>query len=143
MRVEQHAVMSAVIAGAVWAVSRSWEMALSSFLAGIFLDVDHVVEYVREFGWKPDLRQFFRASYEREYQRAVLVFHAWEWLPLIVLFVWWTGANPWAAGAAVGWFQHLACDQLANTNHAGAYFITWRWKHRFDHDTFFPPLPPR
>jgi hypothetical protein len=137
MRAGQHVVISAGVAGVLWVAFRSWEMALACLLAGIFMDVDHLIEYVREYGLRPDLRQFFRVSYEREYDKAVLLLHAWEWLPVLVFLVWRSHGNPWLTGLAIGWIQHLACDQAANTRHWGAYFIAWRWKHRFDHDTFF------
>lgn len=135
---EHHILLSAAVSGAVFAVSRSWPATAASFLAGFLPDVDHVFEYLREFGFNTDVRRFFRASYEREYVKVYLWFHAWEWLPVLALAAWWSGWNAWLAGALVGWVQHMLADQASNTPHAWSYFLIGRWRHGFDHQKAFP-----
>jgi len=138
MRLEHHVALSAVVSGGVYLVTRSWPMTASSLATGVFIDGDHLFDYIREYGWRWNPRQFFRASYERKYKRVILLLHAWEWLPLLLLLAWWSGWNPWIVGLVIGWAQHLAADQLCNTYKTWAYFITWRWRHRFDHKLCFP-----
>ncbi len=138
MKMEHHIVLSAAVSGAVFAVSRSWPMTVSSFVIGVLLDADHVLEYLREFGVRVDVAHFFRASYEREYTKVYLWLHAWEWLPLLVLAAWWSGWNGWLAGVLIGWTQHMIADQIANTPHAWSYFLIGRWRHQFDHQKAFP-----
>ena len=130
--------LSAAISGGLYALSRSWELSAAAFISGVFLDVDHIPEYLREYGWRFDVGQFFRASYDREYKKVILVFHAWEWLPLAVLAAWASGWNPWVAGFVIGWLQHMLADQLGNTPNPWAYLITWRWRKGFDHQIAFP-----
>ncbi len=130
--------LSAAVSGVVYAASRSWPATLSSLAVGILLDGDHVLDYLREYGFRLNLRELFHASYERTFKRTFLVLHAWEWTPLVIAAVWWSGANPWLAGAAIGWFQHLLADQLVNTPNKWAYSIIWRWRHGFDHKVSFP-----
>lgn len=138
MRLEHHVMLSAAVSGVIYAASRSWPATLSSLAAGILLDGDHVLDYLREYGFRLNLRELFHASYERTFKRTFLVLHAWEWTPLVIAAVWWSGANPWLAGAAIGWFQHLLADQLVNTPNKRAYSIIWRWRHGFDHKVSFP-----
>ena len=138
MRLEHHVMLSAAVSGVVYAASRSWPATLSSLAVGILLDGDHVLDYLREYGFRLNLRELFHASYERTFKRTFLVLHAWEWTPLVIAAVWWSGANPWLAGAAIGWFQHLLADQLVNTPNKWAYSIIWRWRHGFDHKVSFP-----
>lgn len=141
MRLSQHVAISTLFSGLLLGVSGSWPLAGSSLLAGIFMDVDHVFDYYREYGRPFNVRRFFEASYQREYQRIFIVFHAWEWLPLILLAVWWSGWNPWVAGAAAGWLQHFLLDQLVNRPEKGGYFFLARAHQDFNHRVIFPPKP--
>lgn len=113
-------------------------MTISSLAAGVLMDVDHVLDYFLEYGRPFEWRRFFHASYTRAYQRYVLVFHVWEWLPLFWLGAWASGWNPWMLGLALGWTQHLAVDQAFNRGKPWAYFLVGRLKHRFDHQLAFP-----
>lgn len=138
MRLEHHIVVSTGVAVGVGRFFRSWPMALSSLAVGILMDADHVVDYVREFGPRLNLKKLFEASYERTFCRSWLILHAWEWLPFVAGLAWWFRENPWVTGAAIGWFQHLLADQLVNTPNRWAYSIIWRWRHGFDHQKSFP-----
>ena len=138
MRMEHHMVVSTVVSAGVWALTRSWPMASSCLVVGILMDGDHVLDYIREFGWRLNLRHLFRVSYERTFNRSWLVLHAWEWMPFICLAAWFGRTNPWIVGAALGWFQHLLSDQFFNTPNPWAYSIIWRWRHGFDHRRTFP-----
>jgi len=138
MKVEQHIAVSVGVSGAIFVITRSWPITLSSLFVGIFLDLDHLIEYVREFGFRFNLKRFLNASYDRQYKKVVLILHAWEWIPLIAAAIWWTDWNPWVSGAAIGWLQHMFCDQLFNTPKPWAYSILWRRIHHFDHQRTFP-----
>ena len=138
MRLEHHIVLSAAVSGVVFAVSRSWPATVSSLVVGVLLDGDHVLDYMREYGLRLNLRELFHASYERKFKRTFLILHAWEWAPVIAMVLWLSGGNPWFVGAAIGWLQHLTADQLVNTPNPWAYSIIWRWRHGFDHKVSFP-----
>lgn len=143
MRLEHHIILSVAVSGTIFAVSRSWPATVSSLAAGVLLDGDHVLEYFREYGLRLNMRELFRASYERTFKRTVLFLHAWEWLPLLGLACWLSGGNPWIVGGAIGWFQHLLADQFVNTPNKWAYSLIWRWRHGFDHKVSFPFHAPR
>lgn len=138
MRLEHHIVISVGVSAGVYTVTRSWPMTVACLVVGILMDGDHVVDYIREFGGRLNIRHLFEVSYERTFDRSWLVLHAWEWLPFVAFAVWFSGMNPWVLGAAIGWFQHLLSDQLFNTPNRWAYSIIWRWRHGFDHRRTFP-----
>lgn len=138
MRLEHHVVISVGVSTTIWLVTKSWPMTAASLAMGIFMDGDHVVDYVREFGVRLNMKKLFEASYQRTFKRSWLVLHAWEWLPFVIAAAWGSRWNPWVVGLALGWFQHLLADQLINTPNPWAYSILWRWRHDFDHQRAFP-----
>lgn len=138
MKLEQHLALSAVFSGALYGVFRSWELAVSAFIGGVFTDLDHFLDYFLDFGLKFDLKRFFRASYRREYRRSFLVLHSWELAFVLAAAAWWSRGNPWLVGLALGWAQHLLVDHIANRPTPWAYFLVRRWRHRFDHHASFP-----
>jgi len=81
MRARYHAAFSVGSGLAAWMLSRSCGLTLGIVIGGIVIDLDHLVDYVAHYGWRLDVRRFFRASYFGEYKRAFLPLHAWElWL---------------------------------------------------------------
>jgi hypothetical protein len=138
MRLEHHIAFSAAFSGILYAVFRSWEMSLSSLLAGVLMDVDHLLDYLLEYGKPFNVRKFFRASYEGEYLRYFLLLHVWEWLPLFAVCAWWSGWNSWITGFCLGWVQHMVLDQTFNRGKLWAYFLIGRWKHKSDYRLAFP-----
>lgn len=138
MKLEQHTIVSTAFSAALYVVFRSWPMAAAAFVAGVFVDVDHVLDYVAEHGAKPDLKLFFRTCYDRKLKRAILVFHGWEWLVLCAVGAWASGWNPWLTGLALGFGQHMLFDQLSNGPSALGYSLLWRWSVKFDHQVAFP-----
>ena len=138
MRVEHHAAVSTVFSALLLGVFHSWPLALGAFLTGVFMDVDHLLDYFFHFGLRLDVKRFFQASYERQYKRVFIILHSWEWLPGFVLLAWWTGWNPWGLGLLLGWIQHMALDQIVNRPRRMGYFLIGRYQVNFDHDLCFP-----
>ncbi len=137
MRVEHHVVVSAAISGLLFAVFKSWPLAISSFVAGIGIDIDHFFDYLREYGTEFNIGHFFRAHYGGAFKTLHVVFHGWEWIPVLAIACWLSRWNPWMTGAAIGWTQHLLADQLFNKTQRWGYFYFWRRKHKFAADIFY------
>jgi hypothetical protein len=126
-----HLVASAIVSGSIYAGTRSVTIAAVSFLWGFLIDLDHVVEYVREYGWRLDVREFFRVFYETRFRKLVLLFHAWEWVAALALYSLLAGWNGIITGLLIGTLHHLILDQLGNGSTRWGYFITWRAMRRF------------
>lgn len=138
MKAGQHIACSGILSGALYLVCPSPEMAVASFLAGVLIDIDHCVDYVIEFGFRPDWHRFFRSFEEGQYTRIYIVFHGWEWLPVLGLMSWLTGYDPFFVGALFGVAQHLILDQLTNGASSLGYSLLWRWSRGFAPNLAFP-----
>lgn len=137
MRARYHAAFSMGTGFLGWALSRSWGLTLGIMMGGVIIDLDHLVDYIVHYGWRLDIRRFFRASYCGEYERALLFLHAWE-LWLLVGCAALIFPRQWLAGLALGWGLHLLLDQVMNRPVPGAYSLIYRWKRRFRYEVLFP-----
>lgn len=127
-----HVAASTAISGILFMIFRSWELAVSSFVSGIFIDLDHVLDYIFEHGLHLDIKKFFHFFYGEKYKKLTLILHGWEWLVLLVIASWLTDWNPWVTGLLIGWVQHMLLDKLYNISTFGSYSLLWRWKNGFD-----------
>ena len=113
-------------------------MAAASFMAGWAIDMDHVLDYLVEFGARSDWRNFFRSFYDSQYTRIYILFHAWEWLAVLAAAAMLSGWNPWATGLLLGATHHMILDQLSNGVSAAGYSLLWRLSVGFAPDPAFP-----
>lgn len=140
MRLHQHTAFSAALAGILYLIFKSWGLALSCFISGIFIDMDHFIDVIREHGWNVRIRNFFRICHESQFHRILLILHGWEWLILCGMTAWLTNWNPWVTGTFIGVSSHLILDAVYNTKNLLSYSLIWRWKQDFHFDTIFSNL---
>ncbi len=143
MKPQYHAVITVTISGILYMAFKSWGLAVSSFIAGIFIDLDHVIDYVRESRPPFKIKTFFLTCYQCRFNKIVLVCHGWEWLVLWGAAAWLTGWNPWITGTFIGLSQHMILDtmySIRNLKSVRSYSLIWRWKKDFDFDTIFPQM---
>ena len=138
MKLAHHAASSAAIAGILYLIFKSWSMSLSCFLSGIFIDLDHFYDYIREFGFPFKIKDFFKAAYDSEISQCILVLHSWELLFPLGMIAWLTNWNPWITGVLLGFSQHIILDMLYNNEGFQSYSFLWRWKHNFEFILTFP-----
>ena len=138
MTTTQHTVLSAAVSGVLYAAFRSVEPALWAFVWGVALDIDHVLDYLREYGARFNARLFFGSFEQTRYHRTVLLFHGWEWIAIWGAATWLSGWSAWALGLTVGTAHHLIADQWTNSPGAWGYSLVWRARHRFLATKAFP-----
>ena len=138
MKLQHHTAFSITIAGILYLIYNSWGLALACFISGIFIDLDHVIDVVREHGWSVKVKDFFRICHHAQFDRIILLWHGWEWLVLWIISAWLTDWNPWITGTLIGLSQHIVLDAYSNSSNFMSYSLIWRWKHNFDFDTLFP-----
>jgi hypothetical protein len=131
MRARHHVLMSTVVSAGLHAAFRSPALTVSSWLAGIFIDLDHIPDYIVQFGFRPDLKLFLHSFGSRVYKRIFIVLHSWELIFAMTAAVWLTGWNEIATGILIGFWHHMFFDQLINHPTALGYFMFWRIKNRF------------
>lgn len=109
-------------------------MALS-LAFGVLVDLDHFFDYwylKRRFTF--DRREFLRTRYWERSGRVFVLFHAFEYLPLLFLF-WqaWKGRK-WAVAATTAMSSHVLADHFVNELKPFGYFISYRLAKRFRAD---------
>ncbi len=139
MKLHHHTAFSTVISGILYIIFKSWGLAIACFISGIFIDLDHIVDYTREHGLPFNIKNFFRVNYMAQYNKILLLWHGWEWLVLLSAAAWLTDWNPWITGILIGFSQHLVLDNI-NSGSRWSYSLFWRWRQDFDFDTIFPRM---
>jgi hypothetical protein len=146
MKPGHHAAVSIVISGILYSIFKSWGLAVASLISGIFVDLDHIIDYWIEYGLRVNLKQFFNYFDEKNFKnrkKLFFVFHGWEWLIVLVAAAWLTGWNLWVTGLLIGYGQHMIIDELYNSPnyrirpYVRGYSLLWRWKNGFE----FTPIP--
>ncbi|MHB9154763.1 MAG: hypothetical protein ACYC5N_03595 [Endomicrobiales bacterium] len=136
MQLSIHLVVSGALSAALYAASGSAPLGISSFAAGVFLDVDHVLDYWAEKPFSLDIGDFFRTCEEICLRTARLFFHSLELLAALGALAYLT-RSPWLVGLAIGMGQHLAFDQVFNPVRPCAYLFVYRMKNKFRGDAAF------
>lgn len=142
MRLKKHTAYSVIIGGLLYMVFKSWALSLSCIVSGIFIDLDHIIDVVREHGRGVTVKDFFRICNNAQFNRIILILHGWEWLPVWAFTAWLTDWNPWITGTIIGFGQHLVLDAYSNSSNFSSYSLLWRWKNDFHFDTLFPKFLP-
>ncbi len=137
MKVSSHIAVSAAASAAVYLVSGSIAAAIGCLIGGVLIDLDHVVDYVLNYG--PAIRpaRLFHAFKYESMKHIVVFLHSWELVFAALVALWLTGWEPFAAGLAGGAGLHLLLDTLFNKHSAPAYFISFRLFHGFSGRHFY------
>lgn len=133
MRTVGHIVTSAGIGLLSYWRYRHTPAALASFLAGWLIDVDHVVDYVRAHGWRPDWERFNEACHEKYSGKLYLPLHSYELLALFFILFKGPARQPYRVGITVSILTHLLLDQRCNPcRRPSTYFLSHRIRKRFN-----------
>lgn len=115
---------------------KSIACAVSSFLAGILIDLDHLVDYYLNYGFTIKVKAIYVACLDMSFDKLRLFFHSYELIALAWLAVYALSlSNIWKA-AAIGLTQHLIFDQLVNPIKVKGYFFAYRFMQGFKKDSF-------
>jgi len=135
LRPQGHVITSAGLGAIFWAKSRDpWTMALS-LAFGVLVDLDHFLDYWYSEGRICfDLKTFLATRYWRKSGRLFIVFHAFEYLPIVFLLWRAVKGRRWAVAATAAMSSHVLADHLVNELRPLAYFILYRLAHGFRAD---------
>lgn len=137
MRFVQHVAVSIVVSALVWLFLRSFTAALACFLTGVFLDIDHLIDYIWNYGWKVKTRHFFKSFEFEVFENIVVFLHSWEFIAVYLAILWLVNWQPVAIGALIGIFTHLLLDHFFNGHSRFAYFLSYRLRHGFSAKHFY------
>jgi len=131
MKLSEHLGISFSLSAVFFALTKDYSLALSSFLAGVLIDLDHFFDYFKSEGIKFNLNDFFHRCENFEIKKFYLLSHSYELLLLLVLVVYLTPPHPLTLGILLGFTQHLLLDQISNGAHPLGYFLIYRWRNGF------------
>lgn len=140
MKPAQHVVISSGVGLVLAWWIQSAAAGLACFLSGVFIDIDHYLDFYLEkkkipFRYK-ELTDFCNRD-NKDRGRLRLIFHSYEFLVVLWLAVSYWHLNELWLGFAVGLSQHLVCDQLTNPFRPLAYFLAYRLKYGFQKEYIF------
>lgn len=116
-----------------------------AFLGGFFIDLDHLIEYFLAYGTNFHFDYFLTGMQFLELGKAYVLFHAWEYIPLLLFFrykIQKSSLRKKDIVAAIilaltlGMTSHLVFDQLDNNVNKGGYFLIYRFLHNFNLSDF-------
>ena len=144
MRPMQHIVVSLSLGAVFWVFARSFYAGLVCFVCGVFVDIDHAIEYVIHYGWKGiTLKKICLACEEtakqqggRKFRKLYLIFHIGE-VAIILWILSIITKNIYLLAVAVGHSTHLILDSIGNKMYPYSYFMIWRLIKRFDAKRLF------
>ena len=133
MKPSEHVVISAVTSGIFFAGTHAWPATIMCFLSGIFIDIDHHLDFVLNkgrFPWKySDLWSF---AAEEKKGKFYLIFHSYELFALAWFLVVHFHLDLIWFGLMVGASVHMIADQAVNPASPFGYFFCYRLKHNFE-----------
>lgn len=129
MKFSHHVVTSTILSGAVYAVTGSTPMAVSTVASGILIDLDHVLDFLVFSNKKFTLKNMFVWCDKCQWEKVTLLLHSWEMMFFLACLAGITG-NPVLLGIVIGAGFHLTGDQIVNPRknplHRYFYFLGFR-----------------
>ena len=140
MKLPYHIAVSTVVSGIIYLISKSIALSTASFIVGIFIDLDHIFDVMREHGSTVTIKDFFRICHTAQFERIFLICHGWEWLFVGAVIAWHFSWNQWVVGALIGFTHHMVLDTIHNSSNLRTYSLLYRWKNDFHFDTVFTKM---
>jgi len=103
------------------------------FISGVFIDLDHIFDYVSNHRFK-DLRSFFRKLYNVEIKKVYLLLHSFEIMIILWVYIIVFSPHEYWTYLAIGFSTHIVLDRLSNPLNPGGYFLLYRVFHGFDRE---------
>ncbi len=113
MKIRTHFYTSTILSGGLYAVTRSPQIALSCFLSGIFIDIDHIFDFLIFSGEKFSIKKMISWCNELRWEKIVLIFHSYEVLIFLSFIMYYFPGNI-LMGVLLGGGLHLVLDQIGN-----------------------------
>ena len=113
-----HAAVSLAIGGILWGVTKSPYSLVASFLTGVLIDLDDLVEY---YWW----------FVKEDHTRVWFFLHSYELVIPAFLSGYLSGWDPAVLGVSLAFLAHLLADQLVNPVGPLTYFFSYRAIQRF------------
>ncbi|MFZ5800157.1 MAG: hypothetical protein ACOY3D_02115 [Candidatus Omnitrophota bacterium] len=130
-----HFCLAVVIAFLIYHLYRSRVYVTWFFAGAIFIDLDHIPEYLWYSRGRIILQDFFSSACLRS-GKAYVLFHSWE-INLVLFFLGVVFSMPQLTFLALGLCVHLAADNFHKQN-IFCYLLAYRIIKKFKAEILFP-----
>ena len=132
MKIRTHLYTTTLLSGGLFAATRSPQIAVSCFLSGIFIDIDHVFDFLIFSEEKFSIKNILSWCNELKWKKIVLIFHSYEFF-IFLSFIMYYFPHNILLGILLGSGLHLILDQIGNCSFSKYhkpfpwfYFFTFR-----------------
>jgi hypothetical protein len=132
MKPQYHVASSVLLASILYLFFKSWSMSISCVFSGIFIDLDHIYDYIREIGYPFKFRDMVQIALNNDITRWTVVLHSWELLFVLLIIAWYTNWNPWITGTLIGFTSHILLDTVNQGITFQPYSFIWRRKRNYE-----------
>ncbi len=112
-------------------LTKSVYSATACLLTGVFIDLDHIPDYLLYSKFKFSINDFFETCNNYKLKKFYLILHSYE-IPAILWIIYITGNNTVLLGFNIGYTIHLLVDQFGNFSKPFTYFFTFRLIKKFE-----------
>jgi hypothetical protein len=136
-----HVFLTLIVAGFIYYRYRNWRLVPVVILFGIFIDIDHLYDYFRYFGFQFNTRNFFNVNtYFKPGKTIFVLLHGWEYLLILPFFAKLLEKPLKMPGLALSVFlsygAHLIFDHFSFPHNLLAYSLIYRYLHQFSQVSF-------
>ena len=130
-----HFILALALAGFFYWLTGGWIWPFLAIIGGIFIDMDHFIDYFLYFGLKFDPGDFFARRYLAS-GKSYIIFHSLEIIMLMWVF---SPMILWITPIVTGMTVHLLTDYLFSyRSNPLSLSLLYRWHHKFDLDKTSP-----
>jgi hypothetical protein len=138
MTFKQHVTITSVLAIILTVLWRNYFGSLLFWLGGIFIDLDHYLDYIKETGstrvsFKKMEDMFLNIKEKKFYG----VLHSYEVLVILFFVNFFYFEKGYLYGLLGGLSLHILLDVIFNPVKIKGYLFLYRWKHSFEVDRIF------
>ena len=113
MNVRVHLYTSTALGGILYAVTRSWQLAVSSFLSGVFIDIDHILDFLLFSDEKFSVKNLFSWCCSGRWKKITLLLHSYEIYFILIIIAYYFPSEI-LLGILFGAGLHMILDQARN-----------------------------
>ena len=145
---QHHLYVSTAAAGVLYLVTNSFLSSLGCILSGVFIDIDHFLEFFLFSNEKLSPSNFVKFYANIRYKKAYVLFHSYELIVIVWYFTVKSGNN-FFFGISIGYTLHLFFDLIYNPVFWQGYSLLYRIfsgfsKKKFiDEDLHYKKYPPK
>ena len=111
---------------------------LGTFIGGVLVDLDHLIDYFLTFGFRFNLHYFLKGYQFLKSEKIYIFFHAWEYVGLLFITYYLLTIRGkitlavFVLALALGLGGHLIIDTVVNHIKLQTYSLTYRINNNFE-----------